>query len=374
MTMCIRFLFAGAFAVLASAPVAASDPFDAVADKVNQKLVKLFGAGGFRGVANYGTGILISPDGHILTGASQMLDASELVVHLYDGRKMKAVVVVTEPELDVALVKIKVEGKKPDEPTGLDLPYYDIAEAAKRPLAEPGDWVLSFGNCYEFAMRDEAVTVQRGVIAAYSKLHGRRGIFDFPYNGDVYVVDAVTNNPGNAGGALTDRKGNLLGIIGREVKNTLSETFINYAIPVGAKVDIKDGEKTTTVSVPDFVAKAMKGQYKPVDRPKAAVGLGGYHGIVFVPNILTRTPPYVEDVRPGSPAAKAGLKADDLVSFIDGEPIYSVTAFHDYLKRTRPGTTIRLEVRRGDNLQTIELTLTEHPKGTTPPVEPKKNP
>jgi serine protease Do len=118
----------------------------------------------------------------------------------------------------------------------------------------------------------------------------------------------------------------------------------------------------------------MKGQYKPVDRPKAPVGLGGYHGIVFVPNILTRTPPYVEDVRPGSPAAKAGLKADDLVSFIDGEPIYSVTAFHDYIRRTRPGTTIRLEVRRGDNLQTVELTLTEHPKGTTPPVEPKKTP
>jgi len=368
MTIRIRLLLVSAFALLGMGSASASDPFDVVADKVNQKLVKLFGAGGFRGVANYGTGILISPEGHILTGASQMLDASELVVHLYDGRKMKATVVVTEPELDIALVKIKVEGKKPDEPTGLDLPFFDIPEAIKRPLAEPGDWVLAFGNCYEFAMRDEAMTVQRGVIASYSKLHGRRGIFDFPYNGDVYVVDAVTNNPGNVGGALTDRKGNLLGIIGREMRNTLSETFINYAIPIGAKVDLKDGEKTISVSVPDFVAKSMKGQYKPVDRPKAAVGLGGYHGIVFVPNILTRTPPYVDDVRPGSPAAKAGLKADDLVSFIDGEPIYSVTAFHDYLKRTRPGTTIRLEVRRGDNLQTIELALTEHPKGTTPPV------
>lgn len=362
MTQRMRFFFAVTILAVSVAPASASDPFDVVADKVNQKLVKLFGAGGFRGVANYGTGILISPDGHILTGASQMLDASELVVHLYDGRKMKAVVVVTEPELDIALVKIKVDGKKPDEPTGLDLPFYDISEVVKRPLAEPGDWVLAFGNCYEFAMRDEAVTVQRGVVAAYAKLHGRRGIFDFPYAGDVYVVDAVTNNPGMVGGALTDRKGNLLGILGREMKNTLSETFINYAIPIGAKVDLKDGDKTITVSIPDFVVKAMKGQYKPVDRPKAVVGLGGYHGIVFVPNILTRTPPYIEDVRPGSPAAQVGLKADDLVSFIDGEPIYSVTAFNDYIKRTRPGTTIRLEVRRGDNLQTIELKLTEHPK------------
>ena len=90
----------------------AADPFFTVAEKVNPKVVKLFGAGGFRGVANYGSGILISPDGHILTAASQMLDSAEIVVHLNDGRKMKAVVLVTEPELDSALLTIKVEGKR----------------------------------------------------------------------------------------------------------------------------------------------------------------------------------------------------------------------------------------------------------------------
>src|SRR5438552_2958718 len=111
MTIRIRLLLVAAFTLLSVGSASASDPFSVVADQVNQKLVKIFGAGGFRGVANYGTGILISPDGHILTGASQMLDASELVVHLSDGRKMKAAVVVVEPELDVALVKIKVEGK-----------------------------------------------------------------------------------------------------------------------------------------------------------------------------------------------------------------------------------------------------------------------
>src|SRR5205823_2870410 len=140
----------------------------------------------------------------ILTVASQMLEASELVVHLSDGRRMRAQVIVTEPELDVALCKIKVEGKKLDEPTGLDLPYFDVAAAAKRPPAGPGDWVLGFSNCFEIAMRDEPVSVVRGVVSAVAKLHGRRGIFDFPYTGDVYVVDGVTNNPGSGGGALTD--------------------------------------------------------------------------------------------------------------------------------------------------------------------------
>jgi S1-C subfamily serine protease len=347
--------------LLTAAPAAADEPFRAVADEVNGKLVKLFGSGGFRGVANYGTGIVVSPDGHILTAASSLLDTSELIVHLHDGRRVRAAVVVTEPELDAALVRVKVEGKKPAEPTGLDLPFFDFAEAAKRPMAAPGDWVLAFGNQFEFAMRDEAVTVQRGVVSAVAKLSGRRGIFDFPYSGEVYVVDQVTNNPGGAGGALTDRKGHLLGVVGRDVKNTLTETFVNYAIPVGAKVEVKDGDKAVTLSLPEFVEKAMSGQYKPVKRDRTAAGPGGYHGIVFVPSVVERTPPYVEGVRPGSPAAKAGLRPDDLVSFIDGEPVYSVKGFADAMRRTRPGATVRLEVRRGDKLQTVEVTLDDHP-------------
>ncbi|MCZ2343692.1 MAG: serine protease, partial [Bacteroidales bacterium] len=81
----------------------AAEPFRSVSDAVNQKMVKLFGAGGFRSITNYGTGILVSPDGHILTTASNMLDTSELIVHLADGRRMRATVLVVEPELDIAL-------------------------------------------------------------------------------------------------------------------------------------------------------------------------------------------------------------------------------------------------------------------------------
>ena len=88
-------------------------------------------------------------------------------------------------------------------------------------------------------------------------------------------------------------------------------------------------------------------------------------------SILERTPAYVEEVIPGSPAAKAGLKPDDLISFVDGEPIVSIKAFEAYRKaNTRPGTTVRLEVRRGDALQTIEMTLGTHPPRPTPPGAP----
>jgi serine protease Do len=367
-------LFVIAISALVASSAGAADPFPAVAAKVNPKVVKLFGAGGFRGVANYGSGILISADGHILTAASQMLDSAEIVVHLNDGRKMKAVVLVTEPILDTALLKIKVEGKKIDEPTGLDLEHFDYFEAAKRTKAQPGDWILGFSNQFEIAMRDEQFSIQKGVVMAYTKMHGRRGVFDFPYHGDVYVIDQITNNPGAAGGPLTDRKGNLLGIIGKEIKNTLSETWMNYAIPLAAEVETKDGDKSVTLSLPKFVELGMKGQYKPVKRPDAVASIGGYHGVIFVPNVLEKTPPYIEDVVTGSPAEKAGLRADDLVSFIDGEPIYSIKMYHEYLKRTSVGTKLRLEVRRGENLQTVEMTLGEYPAKPLPPkpVEPKK--
>lgn len=346
--------------------ILAQDPFHKISDEVNPKLVKLFGAGGFRGIANYGTGILISPEGHILTAASQMLDTAELIVHLHDGVKMKAQVLVVEPLLDAALVKIKVDGKAPDQPSGLKLPHFDFATAAKLPLAKPMDWVLAYSNTFEIAMRDEPMSVQRGTILAYTKMHGRRGIFDFPYDGNVYIIDAVTNNPGAAGGALVNLKGQLIGIIGKEIKNTLSETWMNYAIPLTASVDVRDGDKTVTITLPQFVEQGMKGQYKPIKRPVVEMGLGGYHGLRFVPNVLERTPPYVEEVEKGSPAARAGIRVGDLISFIDGEPIYSIKGFHEYLKRTRPGMKLRLEVRRDDNLQTIEIDLAEHPAKPKP--------
>src|ERR1041385_8064802 len=96
-----------ALAVLAVA--SAQDSFTTVADQVNRKTVKLFGAGGFKGLPSYGTGILVSPKGHILTCNNHILSSTDLRVHLYDGRFYHCKVLSREPELDVALVKIADE-------------------------------------------------------------------------------------------------------------------------------------------------------------------------------------------------------------------------------------------------------------------------
>ncbi len=351
-------LVACLFALLLVPPASAQNPsVAAVAEQVNAKLVKLFGSGGFRGLTAYGTGVLISPDGYVLTVASPMLDTPDLRVHLYDGRRLHAKVLVTEPELDVALIKIdKVD----------DLPYFDLAEAAKRPLAEPGTRVVGFSNLFEIATRDEPMSVQQGVVAAYSRLYGRKGIFEVPYRGEVYVIDAITNNPGAGGGVITTRRGELLGLIGKELRNTLTDTWINYAMPVQAAVEIKRGDQVTRVSVLEFAEKAKRGEYKPlvVERPPA--GQGGYHGIVLVPNVVERTPPFVEELQPNSPAAKAGLKPDDLIVYVDGERVVSIRAFREIMDKVPPGTQVKLEVRRGDKLVGVDLKL-ETPVVKAPP-------
>jgi serine protease Do len=341
-------------------PAWSQAPFQETAAEVNRRLVKIYGSGGFRGLPAYGTGIVVSNKGHILTVANHLLDTPDLRVHLFDGTRYQAKVVVMEPVLDAALIKIDV----PDaaEYDRLDLPHFPVFEAMAAPRAQPGDWVLAFSNQFQIAVRDEPMSVQRGVIAAYAKLHGRRGIFDATYTGDVYIVDAITNNPGAAGGALTTRNGRLLGMIGRELRNTLSETWLNYAIPIHAQVEIKQEDGSTrVVTMREFLEKGPRGEYKPANVRKKERGVGGYHGIVLVPNVLERTPPFVDAIRPDSPAQKAGLQPDDLIVYVDGEPVNSIAAFNEYISKTNPGNEIVLEVRRGDRLVSIRLTLDEHP-------------
>jgi serine protease Do len=351
-------------AVLAAALIAAStatranadDSFAAVAEQVNSKLVKLFGAGGVRGLASYGTGVVVSPDGYVLTVQSHILDTQDVRVHTADGLRYHAKVVAVEPELDVALLKIGTEKEKVE-----DLPYFDVAEAAGRPLADSGTGVLAFSNLYQIATRDDPLSVQRGVISSYSKLYGKMGIFDAAYTGNVYVIDAITNNPGAAGGVVTNRKGELLGLIGKELRNELTQTWINYALPINAKVDVPLGDgKNVTVSILDLVQK--KEQYQPPKSNREKGKGGGFTGIVLVANPVEHTPPYVEEVMPNSPAAKAGLKADDLIVYVDGLPVGSIQTFKEVLDRYRPGMELKLEIRRGDRLSTVPLTLTEPPR------------
>src|SRR5438874_6799234 len=261
--------------LLAVALVPAQYSFTPVAQQVNKKMVKLYGAGGFNGLPSYVSRIVVSPDAFILTVNNHILNTADLRVHLYDGRIHTAKVVAREPDLDIALLKLDADVD--------NLPYYDIAAAAKQPLAETGDWILCHSNQFQIATRSEPMSVQRGNIAAYATLRARRGVFDPPYSGEVYFIDTVACNPGAAGGIVTNRKGELLGILGRELKSSLSDTWVNYAIPIQATVEIiQDDGMKEKVDFVRFVREGIEGKYKErVAKQRSKDGPGGFHGIVL---------------------------------------------------------------------------------------------
>ncbi len=345
-----------AVALLAASPVWAQQPITKTAEEVNKKMVKLFGIGGFKGLPSYGTGIVVSKSGHILTVNNHILGTTDLRVHLADGRFFHAKVVAKELALDVALLKL-------DEPID-DLPYYDLNKAVAQPIAPAGTWVLALSNQFAIAERDEPMSVQHGLIAAYSELKGRKGVADAPYQGKVYFIDVVACNPGAAGGALTNRKGELLGILGRELKNKLSDSWINYAVPIQATAEFIKDEKMGTsekISVAGFVELAMAGKYKEKKLKGKSKGPGVYTGIQLIANPVALTPPYIDGVVPGSPADKAGLRTDDLIVYVDGEPVQSIKAYRDLLAVYQPDNEVRLDVQRGGQFITVTVKLEKTP-------------
>jgi serine protease Do len=174
----------------------------------------------------------------------------------------------------------------------------------------------------------------------------------------------IMNNPGAAGGALIDRKGNLLGMLGKEFRNNQTDTWVNYALPLNTKADVTIKGEKKTYTLAQFVDLAINDKWVKSDprEPKEIKDPRVFTGIVFVPKVVERTPPYIEAVEPNSPAAKAGLKPDDLVIYLDGEPVYSTDIFRDLLKRYQPGEKVQIEIRRGDALTAINMELAPLPK------------
>lgn len=340
-------------------PVHGQPPAGPVTKEVNKKLCKLYGAGGFKGLPSYGTGIVVAKTGYILTVNNHILGSTDLRVHLFDGRLQHAKVVAKEPELDVALLKL-------EEPVD-NLPYYNVAEEAEKVtkgIAKVGTWVLAFSNQFEIGTREELMSVMHGVIAAHSDLMARKGAADAPYQGKAFFIDVVACNPGAAGGALTNYNGDLLGILGRELKSKISDSWINYAVPINAAtklvVDLKSG-KEEDVSIARFVADGMAGKYIPGEKSKKAKGPGVYTGIQLVPNPVPATPPYIETVVIGSPADKVGLRTDDLIVYVDGELVQSIKGFKDLMSTYKPGDHVRFDVQRGTQLQTVTIILEKQP-------------
>jgi serine protease Do len=326
-----------AFCILyANARIAAQDaaPLTTIARQVQPKVVKLYGAGGLRGLEAYQSGLLVSAEGHVLTVWSYVLDGDDVTVVLDDGRRSEAQHVAADPITEIALLKFDL-GKDP-------LPHFDLSQV---PTVEPGARVLAFSNLFGIATGSEPVSMLQGVVAAVAPLEARRGAFDSPYRGDVYIVDAAANNPGAAGGALTDSQGRLVGMLGKELRSNVTGTWLNYALPVKAFAST--------------AAEMIAGRFTPIpladaDQPDNPLSLAAL-GIVLVPDVITRTPPYVDRVIALSPAARAGLKPDDLIVMIDGQITPSCRDAGEWIKRLERDAAVRIAVLRKGEYVEVKL-------------------
>lgn len=326
----------------AAAPVATV----ATIDQIQPKIVKIYGAGGVQGLEAYQSGVLISSDGHVLTAFSHVLDSDSITAVLADGRKFEAKLLGADPRLEIAVLKIDATG----------LPCFDLAKTAD---AEAGTRILALSNVFNVAMGNEAASVQKGTIAVVTKLEARRGVYETPYHGRVYVLDVTTNNSGAAGGALVTRNGDLLGILGKELRNALNNTWLNYAVPIGelrqSVDDIRSGK---------FVARRESESEKRPVRSLDLVSLG----IVLIPDVLDRTPPYVDHVHPGSPAAQSGIRPDDLIVLLNDRLVQSCKGLATDLEFIDFEDTVKFTLLRDQEL--IEISLHAIPTGK--PALPKK--
>lgn len=333
-----RFYLGSIVLVLLSAGLAPLRAVDLAKDRLHQvvlrselRTVKLFGAGGM-GLESYQSGFFISSEGHLLTVWSTVLDVSEVIAVTSDGRRLQAQVVGVDPNLELAV--LKTDQPPPD--------YFSLSSARK---AEPGDRVLAISNLFGIAAGNEMSSVQKGVVMTITELRARRGNFQSVYQGPALIIDAMTNNPGAAGGALVDLDGTLLGILGKELRDTNANIWINYALPVG-----QFRESVESILEGKAIVRSDLSR-NPADRPANLARLG----IVLVPNVLNRTPAFVDFVVPDSPAAASGLQPDDLILFLNSQRIAAQSTLIDELKYIDQADSIVLMVQRGSSLVEVIL-------------------
>jgi serine protease Do len=269
-----------------------------------------------------GSGVIVSADGYVLTNSHVVKGADTIKVTLGDGRELSAKVVGTDPQTDLAVIKIDAK----------DLPAITFADSDK---VEVGDRVLAVGNPFGIGQ-----TVTSGMVSGLG-----RATLGLDYE-DFIQTDAAIN-PGNSGGALVDSEGRLIGVNTAILSRTGGFQGIGFAIPANLARNVMEQLAKTGkvvrgymgVSVQD-ISPALADQFKLSDRTGALVA----------------------EVVPGSPADKAGVKGGDVVTKFDGKEVKDARHLKLTVATIAPGTKVPAEVLRDGKHVKIELAIATLPK------------
>ena len=251
-----------------------------------------------------GTGFIISADGYILTNNHVVSGADAIMVKLADGRELKAELKGTDDKLDVALLKIA--DKQP----------FPFAELGNSDALEVGEWVMAIGNPFGLAH-----TVTAGIVSAKGRVIGSG-----PY--DDYIQTDASINPGNSGGPLFNGAGRVIGINTAIIANGQG---IGFAIPINMAKAVAEQLKAT-----GKVVRGYLGVNYDALSPKLAksLQLSSDKGVI------------VTHVEPGSPAAKAGLKVEDVIVRFDGKPVNADSDLPKLVAATPVGKSVTVLVYR----------------------------
>jgi serine protease Do len=316
-----------ALLILAAGPVAdvaaEVNPFHDAIARARQRCAKIYGGGAGR-EHGYATGLIVSPDGLILTAQGMFLSEERVRVLLPDGSRHAAEIVRRSDALQAALLKI--DAATPD--------HFTLSRTS--PVRE-GDWVLAVSNAFNVAGPREPLAANLGVVSLRAELEARHRRQDVPYEGDVLLIDAITSNPGAPGGAVVTADGHLAGMIGKIFLSPNTNTRINYAVPVE--------RLHAFVALP---SQEGGGDETPGGTPYLGIRLFTLSG--------KRAPAYVDRIEAGSPAAEAGVRKDDLVLAVGRNAVRTCEQYDEALAELVPGRAVTLLLKRGQRVLTLSVT------------------
>lgn len=269
-----------------------------------------------------GSGFIVTKDGYILTNNHLVGGAEDVTVTVGDGRKLKAKIIGADSETDVAVVKID----------GQDLPYVELANSDG---LEVGEWVIAIGNPFGLSH-----TVTAGIVSA--KGRSQIGVADYE---DFIQTDAAINF-GNSGGPLLNLDGKAVGI-NTAIIGPGGNVGIGLAIPINMARGVYEQLKENGKVVRGFLGIGIQ-DLQP--------GMGEFFGVENGKGAV------ITSVVEKSPAEKAGIKPDDIVVELEGEPVTSANELMNRIAVRKPGSEVRLVILREGKRKTFTVELDKRPQ------------